>query len=53
VVAPKSELQPVPGKGPCRNQQCITTTEPVEPAFVQAENGPVICAYCEEEQTEH
>jgi len=53
VVAPKSELQPVPGKGPCRNQQCITTTEPVEPAFVKAEDGPVICAYCEEEQTEH
>lgn len=52
VVAPKPEPETVPGKGPCRNRQCITTTEPLEPAFIQAESGPVICAYCEQKYIE-
>ena len=49
VVRPTPEPVKRAGLGPCRNPQCITSAEPLEPAFVEGADGRLVCAYCEEE----
>ena len=42
----------VAGTGRCRNSRCITTTEPLEPAFIQTGDGGLVCYYCEQPHTQ-
>lgn len=54
VAGPTPEAEPhvVAGTGRCRNPRCITTTEPLEPAFIQTGDGGLVCYYCEQPHTE-
>lgn len=52
VIAPRPEPTVASVAGCCRNEKCITNSEnePVEAEFIQAADGRIICAYCEQEQ---